>query len=402
MLVIHIINSRIKSNSSKILLLLFSILISISLLAQKDNPLKKCVSFLSQYKSGMITLEYKTKPLFSTDTLFITQDLIFYLDDSLYNNLLFTHNSTNYLKYKDKYLYVIKKNGLVYRKENIGVTDTKLAPYMYYLSQGRTLKNLIESDKNNITFLRKEETDEALYYRYKIEIPNSKEISNGYIELLIKDSTYMLSQVTSHVEYMGKVQYNEINFKIESLYEDINTDIFDSIYHKYYLLQTLEISQKDTVAKLRKAHEEINLTVAPLWSLINVNNDTISFEDINSKLVLIDFWYISCAPCLKSIPTIVKFDSIYSDNVLKIIGINVFDRDTDKMKYIIDKFHVKYDIVYNGKKVAEKYNVKGYPELFLVDMKTNKIIYNHKGYSENMEIKIRYIIEQYLQSQAAN
>ncbi len=55
------------------------------------------------------------------------------------------------------------------------------------------------------------------------------------------------------------------------------------------------------------------------------------------------------------------------------------------------KHKVGYPVLLNGKSVAEKYGVSGFPAFFIID-KTGKIIYAQAGYSTTTHSEVEKII----------
>jgi len=60
------------------------------------------------------------------------------------------------------------------------------------------------------------------------------------------------------------------------------------------------------------------------------DGSSVTLTDIlkDDKAILLDFWYLSCFPCLKAIPHVIELQEKYKDN-LTVIGIN--DIDTPEM-----------------------------------------------------------------------
>lgn len=69
------------------------------------------------------------------------------------------------------------------------------------------------------------------------------------------------------------------------------------------------------------AQEKYNLTNRELQ--LN-NGTTVKISDFKGKVVLLDFWYRGCFPCLQATPELIKLQKEYKDQLV-IIGIN--DRD---------------------------------------------------------------------------
>ncbi|MBK9248564.1 MAG: redoxin domain-containing protein [Ignavibacteria bacterium] len=56
-----------------------------------------------------------------------------------------------------------------------------------------------------------------------------------------------------------------------------------------------------------------NDTTAPEWTLNTIHNDTLTLKDLKGKLILLDFFYRSCAPCLLAMPGMQSLHTRYHD-----------------------------------------------------------------------------------------
>ena len=114
---------------------------------------------------------------------------------------------------------------------------------------------------------------------------------------------------------------------------------------------------------------------APEFALRGVNGDSISFEQLKGKVVLLYVWFTGCPPCMKETPELVSLHHELAARGLAIVGANA-DRflgltydDETRLRYIRERkieFPVGYwtrtsDVAYGG--------ISIYPALFLVDRK---------------------------------
>lgn len=136
-------------------------------------------------------------------------------------------------------------------------------------------------------------------------------------------------------------------------------------------------------------------SLAPDWDLISLNDEVVSLKNLKGQLVLIDFFYKSCQPCMLAMPKIQALHEKFKDRGLKVIGIDPFDKDKDVLSAFLKKRGVNYTILLSERSLASKYNVSGYPTLYLID-RTGKIVFSHSGYSEEMEVVLEEFIKKNL------
>src|SRR5690606_15334260 len=78
---------------------------------------------------------------------------------------------------------------------------------------------------------------------------------------------------------------------------------------------------------------EIKNDKFPFNELVLNNGDTINLSELKGKVVLLDFWYRGCLPCIKAIPELNELQKEFEDDLV-VIGVN----DVDDNKQVNDFF----------------------------------------------------------------
>ncbi len=124
---------------------------------------------------------------------------------------------------------------------------------------------------------------------------------------------------------------------------------------------------------------------APLWSLPSLAGDTVSLADLKGKVVLVDFFYKSCAPCCAALPCLQSLHEKYKDKGFVMIGIDPIDDPVKaKMADFLAKRDVTYTVLFSDRKLPKEYHVSGYPTLYFIDRNGN-IVYTQIGFSTTLE-----------------
>lgn len=133
-------------------------------------------------------------------------------------------------------------------------------------------------------------------------------------------------------------------------------------------------------------------TLAPNWSLLSTKDETVNMSNLKGDLILLDFFYKSCYPCVLALPALQNLHEKYEGKGLRIIGIDPVDtKEKDEIDKFLTKHGVTYTILLGGKGVAKEYHVSSYPTIYLIDKK-GKIIFSKVGYSNSTEAKLEKII----------
>jgi len=133
---------------------------------------------------------------------------------------------------------------------------------------------------------------------------------------------------------------------------------------------------------------------APEWTLIDINNKSISLRDLKSKILLIKFTGIGCGPCHASLSFTKRLVQDYSINDLEIISIETWSSDIDYIKSYVDKNRLNYKYLISTEEIKKSYQVNEVPAFFIID--ENRIIRKViLGYGEGTtEKEIRDAIEE--------
>lgn len=136
-------------------------------------------------------------------------------------------------------------------------------------------------------------------------------------------------------------------------------------------------------------------TIAPYWKLPVMSGDSLSLSDLKGNIVLIDFFYKSCYPCMQALPSLEKLHQKYKDQGVRILGIDPYDKPEDGIAEFLAKRGVTYTILLNGREVAKAYRVSGYPTLYLIDHKGN-VAATQYGFGDGVEEKLDKTISKLL------
>ncbi|MBQ8957845.1 MAG: TlpA family protein disulfide reductase [Bacteroidales bacterium] len=122
--------------------------------------------------------------------------------------------------------------------------------------------------------------------------------------------------------------------------------------------------------------------VVPQWTLESLDGDSVSLADLKGKVVLLDFFYKSCGPCVAAMPYLQRLHEQYKDKGFVVVGIDPFDTKEELFEFL-EKRGITYTILFCNKELPTQYHVDGYPNLFLLD-REGKLIQLYSGYRQKL------------------
>ena len=134
-------------------------------------------------------------------------------------------------------------------------------------------------------------------------------------------------------------------------------------------------------------------SVAPVVDGKLINGNYYSYPEVDSPVLVINFWASWCPPCRRETPSFEKLWRSYKDDNVVFLGINVQDSKEDALRYI-DEFDVTFpNLLDLDGTITVDYGVTGLPVTFFVDS-DRKIIGRWVGSisEKRLDSKIREII----------
>lgn len=122
------------------------------------------------------------------------------------------------------------------------------------------------------------------------------------------------------------------------------------------------------------------LSIAPDFSLLNHDGETVQLSSYRGHVIILDFWATWCGPCRQEIPGFVELYNQYRDKGLVIIGVSLDQQGWKAVKPFMQQFRINYPIVLGNNKVVNDYGgIRYIPTTFIID-RNGKIVEKVVGY----------------------
>ncbi|MES2109126.1 MAG: TlpA disulfide reductase family protein [Bacteroidota bacterium] len=116
--------------------------------------------------------------------------------------------------------------------------------------------------------------------------------------------------------------------------------------------------------------------------LSDINGHTIKPADLAGKIVVMDFWFLACAPCRYELPNLSDIADSYKNNK-DIVFIAIALDSVSALRDFLKTNTFNYQQVADGKEIHANYAVSTCPLNLVID-KNGIIIYN--SYSERYKV----------------
>lgn len=104
---------------------------------------------------------------------------------------------------------------------------------------------------------------------------------------------------------------------------------------------------------------------APDFQLADIEGKTFHLSDFKDKIVLLNFWFMDCPPCITEISSLKQLHQNYSNRGVVLVSVAL--DASDKLAPFCKERQIPYWVLPNGKPLAEQYKVTVYPTTYLIE-----------------------------------
>jgi thiol-disulfide isomerase/thioredoxin len=141
--------------------------------------------------------------------------------------------------------------------------------------------------------------------------------------------------------------------------------------------------------------------MAPPFAVTTVDGEHIDLDDLQGKVVLLDFWATWCGPCREALPHIKQVAKKFQGEPLMILSISL-DSDERKWKEFITKNEMTWPQYLDGGftgPVAKMFSVRAIPATFTID--ADGVLQDEHIGDSSIEGKLKKLVARARESQPA-
>ncbi|QTE22264.1 TlpA family protein disulfide reductase [Polaribacter cellanae] len=170
--------------------------------------------------------------------------------------------------------------------------------------------------------------------------------------------------------------------------------------NKEIKVAVLRIATEDEKKMMKEMQAQINSqsdligTDASVFSATDINGNEFSLNSLKGKIIVMNFWFIECKPCVMEMPELNELVKKYKNKDIVFLGFATNSKS--RIDSFLKKKDFYYTIIPNSEKIAIDYKVSGYPTHIIID-KNSKIVYSTTGLGSTTINDIEKTIESLIQ-----
>ena len=134
---------------------------------------------------------------------------------------------------------------------------------------------------------------------------------------------------------------------------------------------------------------------APNFKVIDINGNKIDSNKLRGKVIVLNFWFTSCMPCISEIPALNRVYERYQNNSNVVFVAITFNR-TKLVKRFLSHTPMKYTVVPFENPTCTKFGVSGFPTNMIIDKVGNYqwiSLGGHSAIDKEIDAQIKKALE---------
>ncbi|HUX94299.1 MAG TPA: TlpA disulfide reductase family protein [Bacteroidales bacterium] len=139
----------------------------------------------------------------------------------------------------------------------------------------------------------------------------------------------------------------------------------------------------------QRIFKDLTGKTAPDWTLTDYSENSIGLKNLHSKVLLIEFTGIGCAPCHAAIPFIKQLVKEHEGRDFEFVSIETWGNDIEGLKRYHKNNELNYNLLKASENIVDRYEVSGVPAFYILDRNhvIMKIITGYEKGTTDKEIR---------------
>jgi thiol-disulfide isomerase/thioredoxin len=257
---------------------------------------------------------------------------------------------------------------------------------------------------SNIEIIRKKDTVVNGQEHYLFDLRQKNEIldwdrlalkelmgaTNNYT-LIIGKSDYLPRKIVMSNGPSGTMSrtFEDFNYEYVVDHNIWTGELFPAEYDKITFEEYFKIMQEKMASHISNSNGSVKSKHFENWELPNLeDNSMVDFSKLKGNVILLEFWFKNCGPCVQAVPKLNAIHEKYKDRKFQLFGIEYReDFPQENLMAYVEKIKIAYPTLYKGGSLAATYKVTAAPTFMIIDKKGD-VIYAEIGFNDEEIMKV--------------
>jgi thiol-disulfide isomerase/thioredoxin len=220
-------------------------------------------------------------------------------------------------------------------------------------------KNYVEITK--IKFQEFRNNNKDLIFESFLE--NGKIVTKRDIDSIVEKKVYH--------EFKQRFFRDSINNKFASVLRKMT---------KEELKEQSELGKKQFNDEIKKRKDLKGLLVDSL-SLVDLEGNRYTMQNLKGKVIVLNFWFTKCAPCIKEIPDLNKIKKTFGTENVAYFAITYDNKEI--VDTFLEKIKIDFTVIPNDRKTIDQFKTQYFPTNLILDQK-GEVVFVSDFFMRNM------------------
>ena len=129
------------------------------------------------------------------------------------------------------------------------------------------------------------------------------------------------------------------------------------------------VKDYDSIHQVKKQQrKQLDGSILTDLNFEDIDGESYSLKSLRGKVVVFNFWFIQCKPCVKELPDLNKLQQKFQNKDVEFFAVSWNDKSS--LEKFVAKNQLDYKVV-SDKKLIDKFNISYYPSHVLIDQYGN-------------------------------
>lgn len=165
----------------------------------------------------------------------------------------------------------------------------------------------------------------------------------------------------------------------------------------FVLYRLSDTAKQERLSKMPKPRESDYFTNGRsinLFSTSDITGKKLNLKAAKGKIIVLNFWFINCAPCRDEIPALNRLVQDYASNPDVIFVALAPDSKYELTKFL-EAMPFNYQVVNDARYIIERYGIRSFPTHVVIDP-SGKVYFHTTGLASNTVHWLKKSIEELL------